>query len=312
MASEAVLGIIRGALPADKFYIRAMKPLKGNCCPVIWYMRGSSLSKKFKSERRWLKAEMHAHCSLDPNDYRICPCTPQQLIQEAAKRGFEVLSITCHDVDVWTEDLAEYALSLGIILIPGMEVTVERTRHVLVYNFHTTSENLNTLEKIRARSREQTLVIAPHPYFPGRTCLRGHLEKNLDIFDAVECSGFQVRGLDFNRRAWKLTARARKPVVAFGDIHHLWQLGRTFTWIYAEPNAQSVLRALKQGYVEVEISHLSWFEASAWWATTLWRQVFPVNPSPARLPLNKIKDGRRFGAAQESMKPQRIHIGQQS
>jgi predicted metal-dependent phosphoesterase TrpH len=234
------------------------------------------------------------------------------LIFEGERLGFEVLSITCHDTDIWTESLAEYASSLGVLLIPGMEVTAEQTRHILVYNFNTTSENLDTIAKIRARSRTDTLVIAPHPYFPGRTCLRSLLEKNLAVFDAVECSGFQVPGLNFNRKGWRVTGEARKPMVAFGDVHHLWQLGRTFTWIYAEPDAQSVLQAVKEGFVRVEVSPLSWFEAAEWWATTLWRKAFPVNPPPVKLPLDKVEDGRRFGAAQERMKPQGVHIGQQS
>ena len=126
-----------------------------------------------------MKAELHSHCSLDPIDYRICDHTPEQLISKAAELGYEILAITCHNMDIWTEELSDYAQSLGITLIPGMEVTTERTRHTLVYNFHTDAENLNTLKKIRARSREDTLVIAPHPFFPGRICLRGLLETNL-------------------------------------------------------------------------------------------------------------------------------------
>jgi predicted metal-dependent phosphoesterase TrpH len=272
--------------------------------------RDEVLESDPKSEKRWLKAEMHAHCNLDPDDYRMCSFTPQQLIFEGARLGFEVLSITCHNIDIWTDSLADYASSLGVILIPGMEVSAERTRHILTYNFNTAPENLDTIPKIRARSRTDTLVIAPHPYFPGSTCLGSLLEKNLDVFDAIECSGFHVPGLNFNRKGWRLTAKAHKPMVAFGDVHHLWQLGRTFTWIYAEPDAQSVLQAVKEGFVRMELSPLSWFEAAEWWATALWRNAFPVNPAPVKRPLNKIEDGRCFGAAQKSMKPQRIHIGQ--
>jgi len=259
-----------------------------------------------------MKAELHSHCSLDPIDYRICQHTPEQLIANAAELGYEILAVTCHDKDIWTDDLADYAKSLGITLIPGMEVTTEGTRHTLVYNFHAEAEELDTLKKIRARSREDTLVIAPHPFFPGRICLRGLLEKNLDIFDAIECSGFQVQRLNFNRRAEALAAKSGKPLVGNGDVHYLWQLGRTFTWIYSEPGVLPVLQAVKQGFVRVQKSPITFSEAAKWWATSLWRYAFPVNPSPyepakgatspAR-PSDEIEDGRCFGPAQEGMEP---------
>jgi len=264
-------------------------------------------------EKRWLKAELHSHCSLDPSDYRICEHTPEELIAKAAKLGYQVLAITCHNLDIWNESLAEYARELGITLIPGMEVTTERTRHTLVYNFHAEAGDLNTLSKIRAMSREDTLVIAPHAFFPGPTCLRGMLEKNLGLFDAIESSGFEILGLNFNRRSEALAAKSRKPVVGSGDVHYLWQLGRTFTWIYSEPGVLPVLNAIKQGLVRVQKSPLPWSEAAGWWATTIWRGVFPVNPAPHRKPSpgavfpsrpsDEVEDGGCFGPAQEGVEP---------
>jgi len=268
------------------------------------------LSNRPVSSKRWLKAEMHSHCSLDRMDYRVCRHSPEQLIEEAARRGYEVLAITCHNTDIWTESLSGYARSRGVTLIPGMEVAAEGSHHILVYNFRSPAENLDTLQKIRERANTDTLVIAPHPFFPGYVCLRGLLEKNPDVFDAIEYSGFFLKGLDFNRRSKKLAQNIGKPVVACADVHYLWQLGRTFTWIYAEPRVESVLRAIKQGDVRIQTSPLSMPEIADWWATTLWRYAFPVNAYPAG-PLNKIENGGCFGAAQQSMKPQRIHIGHQ-
>lgn len=254
------------------------------------------MSRNINSEKRWLKAELHSHCSLDPTDYRICRHSPEQLISSAARLGFEVLAITCHNMDIWTDSLSDYARSFGITLIPGMEVTAEQTRHILVYNFHTGPENLNTLEKIRDRSREDTLVIAPHAFFPGPVCLRGLVKQNLEVFDAIECSGFQIRGLDFNRRSVRLAKQAGKPLVGCGDVHYLWQLGRTYTWIYAEPDARSIMGAVKQGLVRIQISPLSWAEAGSWWATTLWRYIFPANHTPSHLVSSSSLSAREFSS----------------
>jgi predicted metal-dependent phosphoesterase TrpH len=211
----------------------------------------------------------------------MCGHTPEQLISRAAEFGYEVLALTCHNKDIWTERLADYARSQGIVLIPGMEVAVERTRHTLVYNFHTGRKNLNTFDKIRNRSGQDTLVIAPHAFFPGFTCLHGLLEKNLDVFDAIEYSGFQIQGFDYNRRSVDFSQKTGKPLVGFGDIHYLWQLDRTYTWIYAEPDLLSVISAIKQGFVRIQTSPLSWPEAFGWWSTAFWRFFFPVNTKPS-------------------------------
>jgi predicted metal-dependent phosphoesterase TrpH len=243
--------------------------------------------------KRWLKAELHSHCSMDPVDYRLCRYTPEQLISRAAELGYEILAITCHNEDIWTRDLSDFARNLEITLIPGMEVSVDRTRHVLLYNFHTGPENLNTLKKIREQCREDTLVVAPHAYFPGLACLRGLLDKNLDMFDAIECSGFQIRGVDFNRRSTHLAAESGKPLLGCGDIHYLWQLDRTVTWIYAEPCVPSILNAIKRGLVRIQVSPITWLEAVQWWATTRWRYIFPVNPPPTGHGLNSLFPARR-------------------
>lgn len=229
-----------------------------------------------KSVKRWLKAELHTHCNLDPSDYRVCSYSPQQLIAEAARLKYDVLAITCHNQDVWSRELAEYAESFGITLLPGMEVTTEGRKHTLVYNFRTAAPNLDTLAKIRSRSGPDTLVIAPHPFYPARTCLGGLLSGNLDVFDAIEHSGFYTRRLDFNRQATQLAFQSRKPLVGNGDVHLLWQLGRTFSWIYAEPEAGSIIRAVKAGQVRVESKPLSPSEVTHWWATVLWHSLIPT------------------------------------
>jgi len=265
------------------------------------------LSSDSGSGKRWLKAEMHAHCNLDPKDYGICRHTPEQLIEEAGRQGYDVLSITCHDSNIWSDALSSYADSFGITLIPGMEVTAEKSRHVLVYNFAQDAPKLDTLEKIGTYSDGHTLVVAPHPFFPGDSSLRHLLEQNIEMFDGIEYSGFVIPGLNFNRRGIRLSQRSRKPLLGFGDVHHLWQLGRTYTYVYAEADVTSILDAIRQRQIRVATSPLSWFEAAGWWGERWYRAAFPANAPP----LNEIEDGRRFGAAHKCVKPQCIHIGKE-
>ncbi len=218
---------------------------------------------------------MHAHCNLDPVDFRGLAYSAEELIRAAAGRGFQVLAITCHNLDVWTEELAAYAAGFGITLIPGMEVSVEGRHHTLVYNFKTAADNLNSLAKIHSLSRTDTLVVAPHPYFPSTKCLGHVLDRYIEVFDAIEISGFYVPGLDFNRRARRIAAACRKPLVGNGDVHQLWQLGPTFSWIQAEPCVESILQAIKHGRTRVESTALSYAQVVRWWVISLSRMVFP-------------------------------------
>jgi len=237
------------------------------------------VDKKAESQK-WLKAELHAHCSLDPEDYKVCAHTPEQLICEAARLGYRILAITCHNLDIWDRRLSDYAESLGITLIPGMEVSAEGRRHVLVYNFQTGSENLNTLDKIKARKRDDTLVIAPHPYFPSPSCLRGLLPRNFDVFDAIELSGFYTTTLNFNRRGLKIATERNIPVVGNGDVHLLWQLNKTCTWVGSDPGVVPVIQAIREGRVRVETTPLTASEVAGWWGTSFWRTIFPSSRAP--------------------------------
>ena len=232
---------------------------------------------------RWLKAELHSHCDLDPVDYRICNYSAEDLIREAARLEYEILAITCHNLDVWSPALDEFAAFHGVTLVPAMEVVTRDQKHVLVYNFRTGSDQLNTLAKISAQKKPDTLVVAPHAYYPARSCLRRQLENNVDLFDAVEWSGFFTARLDFNRRARHIAEKHGKPVIGASDAHQLWQLGRTFTRVLADPEVPSILAAIRAGRVKVKAEPLSFGEVLSWWGSSFWRAVTNARAHPARL-----------------------------
>jgi predicted metal-dependent phosphoesterase TrpH len=231
------------------------------------------VGKQADTSIRWRKAELHTHCNLDPADFRACRFSAEELIATAAALGYEVLAITCHNLDVWTPELSRFAAEQGITLIPGMEVARRRGPHILVYNFGAGAEHLDTPEKIQALSRSDTLVIAPHPYFPGSRCLGDRLVRNIRLFDAIEISGFYGRRLDFNRRAVRTAAAFNKPLVGNADVHHLWQLGRTFTWIHSAPGIRPVIEAIRLGKVRVESAPLSYLEIAGWWVSTIYKAL---------------------------------------
>ena len=80
---------------------------------------------------RPLKADLHLHTAEDPLD-RV-RYTAKELISKAADESFDVISITNHNRMTFNQDLSSYAQERGILLIPGIEMTIRR-RHVLVLN----------------------------------------------------------------------------------------------------------------------------------------------------------------------------------
>src|SRR5688500_11012366 len=130
-----------------------------------------------------LKVELHAHTADDPVD-RI-PHTSVELIDRAAALGYGAIAITLHEQQLDVRRLAAHAADRGVVLIPGVERTIQG-RHVLLLNFTEESEKVRDFADLaRLRQRERGLVVAPHPFFPAPSCLWGLLNRHADLFDAV-------------------------------------------------------------------------------------------------------------------------------
>jgi predicted metal-dependent phosphoesterase TrpH len=207
-----------------------------------------------------LKVELHTHTADDPVD-RI-PYTVPQLIDRAAAIGYHALAVTLHERQLDLRPFAPYAADRGIVLIPGLERSIEG-RHTLLLNFRKGAQDVRTFDDLaRLRRREPGLVVAPHPFFPGRACLGTRLERHGPLFDAVERNAMFTASVDFNRRAERWALENGKPVVGNCDVHRLYQLGTTYSIVDAEPHADSICAAIAAGRVRVEGRPLSWFEVA--------------------------------------------------
>lgn len=216
--------------------------------------------------KRWLKAELHSHTMEDPIDgRRIIFHSPHQLIDAAAERGFEVLSITNHNQLLFNSKLQDYAWERGVLLIPGVESTL-RGKHVLLYNFLNYDPSWRDFEVLRKNKGTEQLVIAPHPFFPTASSLWGQFFKNSDLFDAVEYNHFYLEWLNFNRRAARAASKCKLPVVGNSDVHRLFQLGCTYSLIHAEKDLNSVLSGIKEGKVQLVTQPVSAYFVSRWFA----------------------------------------------
>jgi predicted metal-dependent phosphoesterase TrpH len=207
-----------------------------------------------------LKVELHAHSADDPQD-RI-PYTTLELIDRAARLGYDALAVTLHDRQLDLTPFAPHAEARGITLIPGIERTIEG-KHVLLLNFRRGADEVRSFDDLRhLRRRERGLVVAPHAFFPAPTCLRGLLDRYADLFDAVEVNAMFTASLDFNARAVRWAREHGKPVVGNGDVHRLRQLGTTYSLVEADRDPDAICKAILAGRVRVEARPLSWIAAS--------------------------------------------------
>ena len=206
-----------------------------------------------------IKVELHAHSADDPLD--AIPHSTVQLIERASEMGYDALAVTLHDRQL---DLAPYrscAADWGITLIPGMERTIQG-KHVLLLNFRRGAEEVQTFDDLAALKRSEAgLVIAPHPFFPSGTCLRGLMDRHADLFDAVEYNAMFTASLNFNGAAERWARDHGKPMVGCGDVHRLRQLGTTYSLVDAPRDADAICAAIREGRVAVEAAPISWASA---------------------------------------------------
>jgi predicted metal-dependent phosphoesterase TrpH len=216
-----------------------------------------------------LKIDFHLHTSEDPADWiRHSALT---LVDEAAAQGFSALAITLHDKQLRDARLTDYARERGIVLLPGIERTIAG-KHVLLINFPQAAEDVRTFDDIaRLKARANGVVIAPHPFFPDRTCLRGLMREHAGLFDAVEWSYFWTTGVNFNAPAERWARAHGKSVVGSSDLHDLRQLGWTHSLVAAEPDPDAICEAIRTGLVTVSTEPVPPIELGQVFGGMMWR-----------------------------------------
>jgi predicted metal-dependent phosphoesterase TrpH len=206
-----------------------------------------------------LKSDFHIHTREDPFDN--IKYSSKDLINYAAKLGFEVLAITNHHKIHYSKNLADYAKKKGILLIPGVETHVNG-REVLLLNVRKPGV-LNNFSDLRELKNENVVVIAPHPFYPMGSCLGKDLIKNIKFFDGIEYSHFYLNNFNiFNKKAVKVAKQHNKTMVGTSDTHRFCQFGHTYSLIDCDKDIDSVLEAIKKGKVQIKTNSLSYLSLS--------------------------------------------------
>lgn len=201
-----------------------------------------------------LKCQLHCHTRQDPVD--SIRHSEHALIDRAAKLGYGVLAISCHDVVIFSDDLRKYAEAKRILLIPAIEKSI-RKRHVLILNADVEAQKIKSFEDLKRYrgAKKDCLIVAVHPYYPATNSLRKKLSANIDLFDAVEYCWFHSKKTNFyNEKAVKTAEKHDLPVLATSDNHILGYLDQSYSIIDAEKNIKSIFEAIKKKRITI-VSH---------------------------------------------------------
>lgn len=168
--------------------------------------------------------DFHIH-SNNSFDNRNGP-SPYEIIHQASYLGMNAIAITDHDFLTFNEKLFLYAQSLGVLLIPGCEITTSDGHLIALGIKEVIPDNLSAGHAIRILHEQQAFVIAAHPFDEKYGV--GDLVFELEI-DAIEFNGSRRRPQRINKEAKEVAKIINIPVVGGSDAHILKNIGNAHT-----------------------------------------------------------------------------------
>jgi len=206
-----------------------------------------------------LKIDLHCHTSHDLIEEKVSGrknlISPKELIDLAVEKNYHAISLTHHGIQYRNPDTQKYAEEKGLVLIPGVECFINR-KHVLLINFPIIN-GIKSYDDLCKKKNENTLIIAPHPYYKTAQCIGEDLEPNIKCFDAIEHSHLYFSFFNPNKKAVEVARKYNLPVIGNSDTHLKFQFGATYSIVEAEEKSiPAIIKAIKAGKVECVTSPL--------------------------------------------------------
>ncbi len=197
-----------------------------------------------QTQARTLKCQLHLHVAGDQQDNIKYSAT--QAIDKAHECKVDVLSITCHDTLIFNKKLQNYALKKGIILIPGIEKTID-SAHILIYNCNKEVLQVDSFAKLKAykKAHPEILVMAAHPFHPSKHSLMFKFFIHKNLLDCIEFCHFYSFICNPNLLSKLCSKIYKKPLVATSDIHYLGAFDYAYCLINSRPEKTAILKSLK-------------------------------------------------------------------
>ncbi|MEK7599237.1 MAG: hypothetical protein AAB474_02180 [Patescibacteria group bacterium] len=211
-----------------------------------------------------LKTNLHFHTGEDPDDFISYDF--YEGVDYAARLGFEVLALTCHRKFVYSQKFGNYARAKNILLIPGIEINIEK-KHVVVLNCDEEAEKIKNFQNLGEykKTHPEIFILAPHPYFYGRKPLKNRLEKHIELFDAVELSWFYSKLFNRNIKGEMIASKYGKPFIAVSDTHFFDFMDKNYALVEAgQKTIPAVFQAIKNKNFENITSPRRFFQDMLW------------------------------------------------
>jgi predicted metal-dependent phosphoesterase TrpH len=111
---------------------------------------------------RPLKVDLHVHTSADPVDN--LPLDAVATVELAAVHGYDAIALTHHDAYFEMSDEVRAASErTGVLVIPGIEASLDDGAHVLVVNCGRELEGVSSLDELAAVRRPEQLIVPAPP-----------------------------------------------------------------------------------------------------------------------------------------------------
>ena len=191
-----------------------------------------------------IRIDLHVH-TLYSGDSNI---SPKMLIEQLNMNPtVKAVAITDHDTIEGYKHVKKLAEAYeGLLVIPGVEVSTFEG-HINVLGVEEMPKYPLSAEELIDFARErQAVVVIPHPY---RVCGLGDNAKKLDA-DAIETLNYRASKAE-NKLAEKLAKELNLPGVAGTDAHRPNQLFKVYTEVDADPDINSILKAIRNGAVRI-------------------------------------------------------------
>jgi predicted metal-dependent phosphoesterase TrpH len=133
-----------------------------------------------------------------------------------------------------------------LVILPGIEVGTEKGDMIVLGVEEEPRYPLTLSSVVDFANDRNGVIVVPHPY---RSLGIGDLAMNIEA-DAIEVLN-PTATLKENEMAQKLAKTRNLPEVAGTDAHNARELWTVFTEVEAELSVDSILNAIRKGFVKV-------------------------------------------------------------
>jgi predicted metal-dependent phosphoesterase TrpH len=134
-----------------------------------------------------------------------------------------------------------------VTVIPGTEISTKQGHLLALGVTKPLPAGLDFFETVALAHAQGALLILPHPYHRWRHGVGRRLAAGIGAVDAVEVFNSRYITGSANRKAAIIAKRFGKPGVAGSDAHNARYVGFGITYVTAEPDAASILSAIREG-----------------------------------------------------------------